>query len=96
MSRVVVTVLGYGFLALGVVGLFLPFLQGLLFIVVGLVLLSRHSLWARRLLDRFKERHPQAGRVIQQAERLVRRTTYRLRVAFRRFFYALRNRAFRS
>ncbi len=91
MSRVVMTVLGYGFLVLGVLGLFLPILQGILFIVVGLLLLSRHSPWARRLLDRFRERHPQAGRVIRQAERIVRRTTYRLRVAARRFFYALRN-----
>lgn len=90
MSRVVLTALGYGFLVLGILGLFLPVLQGVLFIVVGLLLLSRHSPWARRLLDRFKSRHPNAGRIVVAAERIVRRTTYRLRLAARRLAMRVR------
>lgn len=35
----------------GVAGLFLPFLQGVLFIVAGLALLSRESEKARRLTE---------------------------------------------
>lgn len=46
--------LGTAFLGLGVVGLFLPFLQGILFIVLGLTLLSRESARARRLLGWIK------------------------------------------
>lgn len=42
---------GFALLVLGVVGLFLPFLQGIAFIVLGLLLLSREYHWARRLLD---------------------------------------------
>lgn len=42
--------------ALGVVGLFLPFLQGVLFIVAGLALLSRESEKARRLRDWLRSR----------------------------------------
>jgi uncharacterized membrane protein YbaN (DUF454 family) len=38
-------------LVLGVIGLFLPFLQGILFIVIGLTLLSPESALARRWLD---------------------------------------------
>ncbi|GBD43842.1 hypothetical protein HRbin40_01325 [bacterium HR40] len=93
MSRMVLTALGYGFLALGVVGLFLPFLQGVLFIVVGLVLLSRHAPWAQRLLERFKARHPGARAVVERAERLVRLLIYRMRVTTRRLLRWLRMRA---
>jgi uncharacterized membrane protein YbaN (DUF454 family) len=48
--------LGTGLLGLGVVGLFLPFLQGFLFIILGLTLLSRDSERARRWLHWVKER----------------------------------------
>jgi uncharacterized membrane protein YbaN (DUF454 family) len=50
-------VIGAVFLAFGVLGLFLPFLQGILFIVIGLVLFSvgseRVKLWVERKLVRF-------------------------------------------
>jgi hypothetical protein len=41
-------------LALGVAGLFLPFLQGILLLVVGVTVLSRESDLARRWLDRLR------------------------------------------
>jgi uncharacterized membrane protein YbaN (DUF454 family) len=43
--------LGCFCLLLGVVGLFLPFLQGVLFLIIGLSLLSTESERARHLLD---------------------------------------------
>ncbi|MEK0082565.1 PGPGW domain-containing protein [Benzoatithermus flavus] len=63
--------LGYGFLALGVLGLFLPILQGVLFIVIGLLILSRYTAWAERLLARLAERHPRLYLVIERAEVLL-------------------------
>jgi uncharacterized protein len=60
--------LGYGFLVLGVFGLFLPFLQGFLFLLIGLIILARHAAWARRLLDRFRAQHPKAAELIDTAE----------------------------
>lgn len=47
-------ILGWGLIVLGIVGLFLPLLQGIAFIVAGLALLSRDSPWARRWLERAK------------------------------------------
>lgn len=48
-------VVGGGFLlVLGVVGLFLPILQGWLFIILGLTLLSSESEVARRILHRLR------------------------------------------
>jgi uncharacterized membrane protein YbaN (DUF454 family) len=48
--------LGIACLGLGVVGLFLPFLQGILFVVIGLSLLSSESDRARRLLEWLRQR----------------------------------------
>lgn len=52
------TILGYTFLVLGILGCFLPFLQGILFLLVGLSFLSRTTPWAARLLIKFRERYP--------------------------------------
>ncbi len=50
-NRVVVLIAGWTFILLGIAGLFLPFLQGLLFILVGIIILS--SQLASTLLKRF-------------------------------------------
>ena len=59
---------GYLFLVLGVLGLFLPFLQGVLFILIGLLILARHAPWAHNLLERFRDQHPRAAELIERAE----------------------------
>ena len=68
MTRIVTLVLGYFFLVLGVLGLVLPFLQGFLFIFIGLILLSKHATWANRALSYIRERWPAMGRMIEKAE----------------------------
>ena len=82
MRHVMLLGVGYGFLGLGVVGLFLPFLQGILFIVIGLVILSHHALWARRALVMFRRRYPRAGRVIRDAELRARQWISRIQTRF--------------
>ena len=52
--RIFRLVAGWTLLAVGVVGLFLPVLQGFLLIISGLALLSTESPWAHRLLTRLK------------------------------------------
>lgn len=42
---------GFVLIGLGIIGLFLPFLQGIALIVAGLLLLAREFHWARRLLE---------------------------------------------
>ncbi len=84
--RVASISLGYGFLALGVLGLFLPILQGVLFLVIGLLILSRHATWAERVLDWLKQRHPRLHRVIEQAEGLLVRGEHAILRRVRRLF----------
>ncbi len=68
VKPILMQVLGYAFLVLGVIGLVLPFLQGFLFLAIGLIILARYATWAQRLLERLRERYPKAGDVIDSAE----------------------------
>lgn len=58
VKRIVVLVVGWMLMALGIVGLFLPVLQGVLFILLGLYVLSRESETAHRWLQRGRKRYP--------------------------------------
>lgn len=63
LARLARIIGGFGLIALGIIGLFVPILQGILFIMLGLVLLAREYHWARRLLDwvRRKRRQPESS-----------------------------------
>jgi uncharacterized membrane protein YbaN (DUF454 family) len=60
MKRVLLEVCGWGFIVLGIAGLFLPILQGILFLLVGLTILSVEHHWARRWIAKILERFPRA------------------------------------
>jgi uncharacterized protein len=57
-KRWLVLISGWGFFALGVAGLFLPILQGVLFLLIGITILSTEYAWARKLLQKLRERFP--------------------------------------
>ena len=62
VGRIVAGVL---FIVLGVVGLFLPVLQGILFLIAGLTILSTESTVARRCLTWLRARLPRhRGRTV--------------------------------
>ena len=48
-----------------------------LFMAVGLIILSRHATWAENLLARLKARHPKADELITKAEDLAESWTTR-------------------
>ena len=51
-------VIGYVFIVLGILGLFLPFLQGILFLVIGAMILSKESPAFQRLKEKIKTKYP--------------------------------------
>jgi uncharacterized protein len=59
VKKIITLVIGWSFIALGVVGLFLPILQGILFIAIGLLILSKESRWAATIFSKFKQKYPQ-------------------------------------
>jgi uncharacterized membrane protein YbaN (DUF454 family) len=58
-------IIGWFFIVLGILGLFLPFLQGILFILIGLTILSSRSETIRRFLRHLEERYPQHHKRIE-------------------------------
>lgn len=66
-KRILVLIAGWGFILLGIAGLILPFLQGILFILVGLIILSSQYAWARLLLSKLRKRFPKIGAMADQA-----------------------------
>ena len=74
------TILGFGwaFVLLGAAGLFLPFLQGILFLLVGLYLLSLESPRARLFRQRLRKRYPSLARKSDEAAKWMHRQRDRL------------------
>lgn len=58
VKRAALIVVGWVFIILGVVGLFLPVMQGILFILIGLTILSSEYVWAHHLLAKLRARFP--------------------------------------
>ncbi len=79
LRRILILILAWLFILLGIAGLFLPFLQGILFLFIGAVLLSRESELARRHLVRLRERYPSLGRYMDEAEAWMKKRWDRLR-----------------
>ena len=59
VKKIMLLLLGWGFIVLGIIGLFLPILQGVLFLIVGLLILSSEYVWAHKLLQKIRTRFPQ-------------------------------------
>lgn len=50
--------LGWTLVILGIIGLFVPFLQGFVFLALGLSILSYHSIFIHQKLINLRERFP--------------------------------------
>lgn len=68
IKRALVLVVGWAFIVLGVAGLFLPVLQGILFLLIGLIILSTEYVWAHHLLGRVRARFPKIAETADQAK----------------------------
>jgi len=54
-KRIIKIVVGFTVVLIGIAGLFLPFLQGIIIIVLGFAILGTEFVWAKRLMKRFKK-----------------------------------------
>ena len=79
VKRVGVLMLGWAFILLGIAGLFLPVLQGILFLLIGLFILSTEYVWAHKLLQRIRQRFP---RIAGKADEAARRAAVWMRRMF--------------
>ncbi len=67
VKRFAVLLIGWCFILLGVAGLFLPVLQGILFLLIGLIILSTEYVWAHHLLTKLRARFPGISRTADDA-----------------------------
>ncbi len=72
-KRWTLLIVGWGFILLGIAGLFLPILQGVLFIAIGLVILSTEYVWAHNLLVKLKTRFPKLAGTLDKARERAHR-----------------------
>jgi uncharacterized membrane protein YbaN (DUF454 family) len=72
IKRVGLLIIGWSFVVLGILGLFLPFLQGVLFIVIGLAILSSRSQMIRRFLKYLEEHYPHLHERVENWKAKVR------------------------
>jgi len=70
-KRWLILAIGWGFVFLGIIGLFLPILQGILFIAVGLIILSKEYKWAADLIAKAKARFPRVTPHVDRAHEKV-------------------------
>ena len=73
IGRWIRRVLGVCFLLLGVAGLFLPVLQGILFLIIGTLLLAGESIWVRRKIAGLKTRYPESYATFRRWRKKFRR-----------------------
>lgn len=71
IKRIGIQAIGFAFLLLGAAGLILPVLNGTLFLLAGLVLLSVYSERAKRILHKIGRQHPKAEQAVTKVERWV-------------------------
>lgn len=78
LKRVMIYVAGWGFIVLGILGLVLPILQGILFLLIGLFLLSSVSPRAERLLRKIRKRFPRLSSKLDEAAPKAREAQRRI------------------
>ncbi len=84
-KRLLILLTGWLFVLLGILGLFLPILQGILFLAIGFYLLSLESPWVHRRMDRVRERYPRIGATMDEARLRAARIARRIRARQRRW-----------
>lgn len=72
MKRIIRYFLGISFLILGAVGLFLPVLQGILFLLVGLLILAPESKHIKILHIKLRKKYPA---LFLKSKQLVKKLT---------------------
>jgi len=66
MRKIWKRITGYFFIILGIVGLFLPVLQGIFFIIIGLLLLAPESPVVQRMVNTLLEKYPDLAKKVRR------------------------------
>jgi hypothetical protein len=78
LKHAAILIVGWAFILLGILGLFLPILQGILFLLIGLLILSSVSPWAARVLHWLRKRFPRISDKLDEATPRAKHVQLRL------------------
>ena len=70
-KKILVLTVGIIFIILGILGLVLPFLQGILFLIIGFFLLSCYSPKMRFWIEKHTIKYPSIFTTVKKIEKLV-------------------------
>jgi uncharacterized membrane protein YbaN (DUF454 family) len=73
IKKILVLAIGSIFIILGLFGLVLPFLQGIVFLAIGIILISFSFPKIRLWVDKHAEPYPHVSSVIKKMETLVKK-----------------------
>ena len=82
LKRIATYVVGWGFIILGILGIVLPILQGVIFLLIGLYILSTISPWAARMLERLRKRFPKIADQFDRAKPKAKAVQARIAARF--------------
>lgn len=71
LLRIAAIILGWLSIAVGILGLFLPFLQGILFLALGVYLLMKFSPRFRAFTRHFRNRHHRIDHFLDKIEERI-------------------------
>mgnify|MGYP001603938073 CR=1 FL=1 len=71
VKKVLLLTIGVIFIIFGLVGLVLPFLQGILFLIIGLMLLSLYSPTIRHHIKKHAQKSPHALSLVNKVENWI-------------------------
>jgi uncharacterized membrane protein YbaN (DUF454 family) len=77
LKHIGILIVGWFFIGLGIIGLFLPFLQGILFIVIGLAILSSRSELVKRFLKYLEVRYPRYHEWVETWRKKIRKRLHK-------------------
>ena len=83
LARFGILAAGWFFIVLGILGLFRPILQGILFLAIGAYLLSLELPWAQRAIEKSRRRYPRLSRIFDAAQVRAAQLVRRIRRKFR-------------
>jgi uncharacterized membrane protein YbaN (DUF454 family) len=66
-KRLLIQIVGWAFIVVGIAGLFLPVIQGILCLLIGLIILSTEYAWAHRLMEKIRARFPRLAQKSHEA-----------------------------
>ncbi len=82
LARMTILTFGWIFIILGILGLFLPILQGILFLAIGGMLLSMESPRAQRIMNYLRNRYPTMDKTMLAAQKRTASIVQRIRTRF--------------